>query len=65
MKISNPIAKWRKPASAQHTKGTVVEQEGYGDLKIPRITWKGFVMGVLVSSGKSMYLFQRDCSDDF
>ena len=45
-KLTNPIKDWRRRSSVD-----VGEHEGYDDTPLPRLTWKGFWMGMLVSMG--------------
>ncbi|KAL1798135.1 hypothetical protein ACET3X_002172 [Alternaria dauci] len=45
-KLTNPIKDWRRRSSVD-----VGEHEGYDNTPLPRLTWKGFWMGMLVSMG--------------
>ncbi|PSN59445.1 MFS monosaccharide transporter-like protein [Corynespora cassiicola Philippines] len=51
MKLSNPIAEWRRRNSVEHTSRWVGEHEGYDTRPLPRLTWVSVSMGVLVSMG--------------
>ncbi|KAF1849252.1 siderophore iron transporter mirC [Cucurbitaria berberidis CBS 394.84] len=52
MKLSNPIH-WRRSEASEpeHTSSWVGKHEGYDNTPLPRLTWKGFWMGILVSMG--------------
>lgn len=54
MKFSNPIGEWRRRNSVEHSSRWVGEHAGYDNTPLPRLTWKGFWMGILVSMGKSI-----------
>ena len=45
-KLAKPIKDWRRRNSVD-----VGEHEGYDNTPLPRLTWKGFWMGMLVSMG--------------
>jgi len=55
MKITNPLNKWRESrrASVEPSSRYAGEHAGYDTTPLPRLTWKGFSMGVLVSMGTS------------
>ncbi|OAK95394.1 siderophore iron transporter mirC, partial [Phaeosphaeriaceae sp. SRC1lsM3a] len=55
MKISNPIKSWRERASNEHGSRFVGEHAGYDTTPLPRLTWKGFWMGILVSMGGGIF----------
>ncbi|KAA8621645.1 siderophore iron transporter mirC [Pyrenophora tritici-repentis] len=49
--FANPVEKWRRRNSVEHTNRWVGEHDGYDNRPLPRLTWKGFWMGILVSMG--------------
>ncbi|KAI8943257.1 hypothetical protein NX059_001279 [Plenodomus lindquistii] len=51
IKMTNPVTEWRRRSSVEHTSRWVGEHEGYDNTPLPRLTWKGFWMGILVSMG--------------
>jgi hypothetical protein len=52
MKITNPLKRWRGNGDVEHSSRYVGEHAGYDTTPLPRLTWKGFWMGILVSMGK-------------
>jgi hypothetical protein len=52
MKITNPITRWKENHSVEKSSRWVGEHEGYDTTSLPRLTWKGFWMGILVSMGE-------------
>jgi SP family sugar:H+ symporter-like MFS transporter len=52
VKISNPLNRWREEKPAAHNSRYVGEHAGYDTSILPRLTWKGFWMGILVSMGE-------------
>lgn len=51
MKLPNPIRDWRRKSSVEQTSQNVGEHAGYDSTPLPRLTWKSFWMGMLVSMG--------------
>ncbi|CAO2652095.1 Nn.00g003780.m01.CDS01 [Neocucurbitaria sp. VM-36] len=51
MKLTNPIRQWRNRGSVEQSSRWVGEHEGYDNTPLPRLTWKGFWMAILVSMG--------------
>jgi hypothetical protein len=51
MKLPNPIKDWRRRGSVEQTSRYFGEHAGYDNTPLPRLTWKGFWMGMLVSMG--------------
>jgi len=49
--FANPVEKWRRRNSVENTTRWVGEHDGYDSRPLPRLTWKGFWMGILVSMG--------------
>lgn len=52
MKLTNPLRQWRKKDSDEQRSEWVGEHAVYDNSPLPRLTWKGFWMGILVSMGK-------------
>jgi SP family sugar:H+ symporter-like MFS transporter len=52
MKLSNPIKNWRRRGSVEQSPRSVGQHEGYDTSPLPRLTWVGFSMGILVSMGQ-------------
>jgi SP family sugar:H+ symporter-like MFS transporter len=52
MKLTTPITKWRRRNPVEQSSRYVGEHAGYDTTPLPRLTWKGFSMGILVSMGK-------------
>ncbi|KAH3951644.1 hypothetical protein HBI56_079550 [Parastagonospora nodorum] len=57
LKISNPLNRWREDKPAAHNSRYVGEHAGYDTTPLPRLTWKGFWMGILVSMGGGVFGF--------
>jgi sugar porter (SP) family MFS transporter len=55
MKITNPITRWKENHSVEKSSRWVGEHEGYDTTSLPRLTWKGFWMGILVSMGGAVF----------
>ncbi|KAL5371559.1 hypothetical protein DPSP01_014181 [Paraphaeosphaeria sporulosa] len=51
MKLSKTIDNWRRRSSVEQSSRWVGQHEGYDTKPLPRLTWVGFSMGVLVSMG--------------
>ncbi|KAH7132150.1 MFS monosaccharide transporter-like protein [Dendryphion nanum] len=51
MTFSNPIAKWRRRNSVEHSSRWVGHHEGYDTTPLPRLTMVTFSMGILISMG--------------
>lgn len=50
--FAKPAKEWSKRrSSVENTSRWVGEHEGYDTRPLPRLTWKGFWMGILVSMG--------------
>ena len=49
--FKKPAEEFRRRSSVEHTSRWVGEHEGYDTRPLPRLTWKGFWMGILVSMG--------------
>lgn len=57
-KLSNPIKDWRRRSSVVDTSGWVGEHDGYDNRPLPRLTRKGFWMGILVSMGGFVFGYE-------
>ncbi|KAF2026439.1 siderophore iron transporter mirC [Setomelanomma holmii] len=55
MKITNPLTRWKENHSVEKSTRWVGEHEGYDTTPLPRLTWKGFWMGILVSMGGAVF----------
>ena len=58
-KLSNPIKDWRRRSSVVDTSGWVGEHDGYDSRPLPRLTRKGFWMGILVSMGGFVFGYEH------
>ncbi|KAJ4376036.1 hexose transporter hxt5 [Neocucurbitaria cava] len=51
MKLTNPLRQWRNKDPDEQRSQWVGEHAVYDNSPLPRLTWKGFWMGILVSMG--------------
>jgi SP family sugar:H+ symporter-like MFS transporter len=52
MKLTNSMNMWRRKKPEEHGSRWVGAHAGYDTTLLPRLTWKGFWMGILVSMGE-------------
>lgn len=53
--VVNPMKEWRRRNSVEYSSRWIGEHAGYDNTPLPRLTWKAFGMGILVSMGKSCF----------
>ncbi|KAJ4360160.1 hexose transporter hxt5 [Didymosphaeria variabile] len=55
MRLSSPIKNWRRRSSVEQSSRWVGQHEGYDTKPLPRLTWVGLSMGLLVSMGGAVF----------